>query len=161
MFLPKLGIRRLTACMLLASYGSVGVFGYGLHALWHVHHHHHAGHGTAANSSCSHQCCSNKAPQAAADSSEDLLAKLERVQLQRMKHADDCKAAAKGLTIGQRDIEESCPICLLLSQAQVPLFSIYSGVFVGDLHVAPPGDEILRPLFVPLTHLARGPPADC
>ena len=163
-------MRRLTACMLLATYGSVGVLGYGLHALWHVHHHHGL-HGSATGdsscSSCHHHCCSSKPRQPEADDTANALAKPERHQLQLRQHSHtnskEISAPKEDSTCSETVTivvaEGPCPICAVLSQSPTPELVICSGSLVATVPAERPVNEILQPLYLPSKHLARGPPA--
>lgn len=136
MIIPRHNVRfrRWMTGLLLAAYGSAGVFGYGLHAVWecehhcHVHSHgddvahvHHHGHG------CHHH---NHEPVVA---NRDNPATFE-------------------LTV------DDCPICDFLVQAQTPIVLESTSACIG------PTSPILILLdssyVAPLTggHSARGPP---
>lgn len=155
-------MRRFTACILLATYGSVGVLGYGLHALWHVHHHHGPANAASSGTSCS--CCSHHCsskPQQPAVDSTDILAKLENCQLQCHSHTK-AKAASnttEAQAVSQLVTEGPCPICAMLSQSQSPGVAICSGWLVSAVSTERPVDEILQLPSLPSEHPARGPPA--
>ena len=129
--------RQILAALLLVTYGTAGVFGYGLHTLWHVHHHAPAQASSVADAgSCCGQCCSKIDTPTCCDS------------LQLASHKD---AAV-------RSVEDDCSICAFLAQAQTPLFSFEPTEFVTELGQEIPVSEDISPLYIPADHLARGPP---
>ena len=126
---------RWIAGLLLLAYGSAGVLGYGLHAVWdcghdhglayahsHEHHHHHA-HG--------HGCHHHEAALAGSESD----------------FHDSLAVAA-----------DDCPICEFLVQAQSPYVMEFATVSVGPVAAIATQGEIswVAPLLG--TPPARGPP---
>ena len=136
---PKFRPRRILAALLLLVYGSAGIFGYGLHALWHVHPgHDHGNHRQVATSAegghCHGHCCSHSTSHA---------------------HSTSHKTARFA------SVEGDCSICAVLAQAQTPPFEVTLVEFIAELGQEPAVSEEIAPLFVPADHLARGPPALC
>lgn len=177
MVLATISIRRLTACILLATYGSVGVLGYGLHALWHVHHHRGPQGAATGGSSCScchHHCCSSGAPRLRSEASgprvddtADILMKLDKYQLQLRQHTHNFSQEVSAIqeeiacskTVIAEEVEGPCPICSMLSQSQSVGVAICSGWLVDAIPTERSVDEVLQPSYLPNEHLARGPPA--
>lgn len=119
--------------LLLAVYGSAGVLGYGLHALWHCDH----SYEIATAEHCHGGDC-------------DLHA----------AHAKDCCHPHLGCETGKRlaQLEEECSICAFLAQAQ----SEHAEELPVLCTASSPADRIASefsalPPLVRL-HLARGPP---
>jgi hypothetical protein len=122
--------------LLLAVYGSAGVLGYGLHAVWECEHHcqeHVQATGTAHSLAHEHgPCCHHKHDTLAAD--------------------HDNEHATLALT------SDDCPICEFLIQAQTPLAIEFTAACIG------PAISVLAPFegtyVAPLSPVssARGPP---
>lgn len=155
-------LRRVTALILLATYGSVGVLGYGLHALWHVHHHgqHHSHHSDLAQTgccsggcACQHSTCAVAVTPTVSVEKVGVLAAIEACQQLRKNAARQQTASFSELVL-----EGPCPICATLAQAQSGAATVTGGELVSSLHSEPPADEVLAPLYLPAEHLARGPP---
>ena len=137
--------RRILANLLLAVYGSAGILGYGLHALWHEHHHHFSdcSHHTGA-----HELCHLSASPLGHDHHQ-----VERdTQLSRKPHSVDL--AVQQLATKSHD----CSICAFLAQAQsahvAPTVLSCTGFTCFD---QPVRDFLIVSEVIRL-HLARGPP---
>lgn len=125
--------QRFIAAVLLLIYGSAGVLGYGLHDLWHVHHDH--GTQLACEDAGHGQSCSRVVVTACCGS-----------------HLASHKQAKFS------SIENDCTICEFLTQAQTPVFDFTLAEVVTELDTEIPASEQISPLFIPESHLARGPP---
>jgi hypothetical protein len=119
---------------LLVVYGSAGVLGYGLHALWHCDHCHEA----ATAEHCHGDGCDHHAGNV----------------------AEHCCHPHLGCETGKRfaQLEEECSICAFLAQAQsehggeLPVLCTAispAGPITSDSSTLPPQVRL---------HLARGPP---
>lgn len=130
---------RVIVGLLLLAYGSAGVLGYGLHAVWdcghdhghshqnvcahsHSHEHHHHGHG----------CHHHQEPMLAA----------------KVADANGSLSAAA----------EDCPICAFLVQAQSPIVLELATACVGPTATILSIGETSHPAPLLGAHLARGPP---
>lgn len=178
---------RCITALLLAVYGLVGVVGYGLHDLFHVHHHHPL---VAAGASSSTSCCcshdghsGHEHDQPANDhAGHEYDQSTHSQSSQSCDHSHDagsnqkdgcCNGANEHHSLSQRfasfqesegqpvvrSIEQPCALCELLAQAQQPPFAIPTQTLVAAVVFAPPADEVLFPLYLPSEHLARGPPS--
>ena len=140
--------RRFVAALLLVVYGTAGILGYGLHALWH---HHHEPLAASSGSKCqakpasssSHCCCCHHPAPPEDGPPQD---------------GPPQDGPPQDLDKTVQQVEEDCSICAFLAQAQTPVFR-----FTTLQTVAPVSNEVLiceviAPLFIPADHLARGPP---
>lgn len=149
-------LRRAIASVLLLFYGMVGVLGYGLHELFHVHHGHgHNGQATCccSSSTCSPEsdCCSGNDHCHASDETHSHAACDDShivVEFRQTEESGDSFQAT----------EHDCAICSFLAQAQEVAAEADSAELVEAVSFGPPASEVRFPLYLPSEHLARGPP---
>lgn len=162
-------LRRAIASVLLLFYGTVGVLGYGLHDLFHVHH----GHAHSGETAC---CCSNSecgtdtdCCTSHEDCSSDARHSHETCEDSHIV-VEDSHIVVEGshIVVAYRQNEQpsdflvatehECAICSFLTQAQEVAAEADSAELVGAVSFGPPASEVLFPLYLPSEHLARGPP---
>ena len=146
-------LRRVITSVLLLFYGTVGVLGYGLHDLFHVHDAGaHVGEATiaCAESPCcpGHHHCHAERP--TASHQHHTCNHLHRLVQQQL-------AERSGTAIDA--IDHECSICNFLTQAQEVPLEVIATELVEAVSFGPPVSEVLFPLFLPSEHLARGPPS--
>lgn len=169
-------IRRLIASTLLATYGLVGVLGYGLHELFHVHHGHShesccASHQTTEPNEqaacCSHKLCSRShSPRSHGPTSHGPTSH-GHSHAHTHTHGT-CDHSHPSALVADQNVgdsfpvvaaaEHDCPICTFLAQAQEPIADSADSEIAEALPTGKPVSEVLFPLFLPSEHLARGPP---
>lgn len=129
---------RMLALVALATYGSAGIFGYGLHSVWHVRHGD-ASETHARQSGGGCHCCHGHDAAVVPDDDGD---------------GPSRDAAAQSLAAGC----DECPICSFLAQAQSSAVETPEPEGVGPCCMAGVGEEPPHLAGAHRAPSARGPP---